>query len=152
MRGFAACVAALVVAATIAGTRAESTDAPFAKYPATVKYRGKPAAVDLKSHPDARTFRTRLRNAVAEAKGPNFAGHMIVTSWGCGTSCQMVALIDARNGRVHFAPDNATAGVDFRADSRLIVFNPAKNLREAPAVDAKTELYLWERGKLTKLR
>lgn len=140
-----------------APARAESADAPFAKYPATTVFRGKPVAVDLSSHKEARTFRTRLREAVKEAKGANFAGHMIVATWGCGTSCQMIALIDARNGKVYFAPDPANLGVDFRRDSRLLVVNPPANIREtykdqrAPEW-AKTEMYVWERGRLTKLR
>lgn len=153
--------AALVFAAALlahlaAPARAESTDSLFAKYPATTKFHGKPAAVDLKSHKDAPTFRTRLRDAVKEAKGPNFAGHLIVTSWGCGTSCQTVALIDARNGKVQLGPEPASVGVEYRADSRLMIFNPAKNIREAhgdkPPEGVKTELYVWEKGTLTKLR
>ena len=68
----------------------------------------------------------------------------------------MVALIDARNGKVHFAPEPASAGVEYRAGSRLMIFNPAKNIREAysdkPPESLKTELYVWEKGTLTKAR
>jgi hypothetical protein len=148
--------AALLLHAGAAPALAESADALFAKYPATVKFKGKPAAVDLKSHKDAPNFRTRLRDAVKEAKGPNFAGHMIATLWGCGTSCQMVALIDARNGKVYFAPEPAAVGVEYRADSRLMIFNPPKNLKEAfgdkPPQGMKTEMYVWEKGALTKVK
>jgi hypothetical protein len=154
----------IVLAALFAGTllldppgaRAETaSEPPFAKYPATTIHRGKPAAVDLSGR-DARMFRTRLREAVAEAKGATFAGHMIVATWGCGTSCQSIALIDARNGKVTFASDTANLGVDFRVDSRLLVVNPPKSIRETyqndpPPEWAKTWYYVWENGKLRKL-
>jgi hypothetical protein len=93
----AAATAALAVCIAPAAT-AQSTDALMAKYPAGAPYTGKPAAVNLASHKDARTFRTRLREAAPG--GPNFAGRMTVVTWGCGTSCQTVALIDARTGRL----------------------------------------------------
>ena len=151
----AALILAAALLAHMAPAQAESTDALFAKYPATAAFRGKPAAVDLKSHKDAPRFRTRLREAVKEAKGPNFAGHLIVAEWGCGTSCQVVAVIDARNGKVQFGPE-ASVGVEYRADSRLMIFNPAKNIREAfgdkPPEGVKTELYVWEKGALAKAR
>ncbi len=150
--------AALIAGAVLldpAPGRAESAEPPFAKYPATAIYRGKPAAVDLSSK-DARMFRTRLRDAAAAAKGPNFAGHMIVATWGCGAACQSIALIDARNGKVTFASDSAHLGVEFRADSRLLAVNPPKAIREIfkdePVPDyAKTWYYVWENGKLRKL-
>lgn len=101
--------------------------------------------VNLQSHKNARMFRTNLRNA---AKGPaNFAGHFILTTWGCGTNCTQSAIIDARDGRVFFPiefaevvqgfcdlppdanpidssemPDEYAPFV-YRADSRLLVLN-----------------------------
>src|SRR5262249_53275288 len=146
-------VAAAVLALALApAASAESTDAVLAKYPAAAPFKGKPAPVNLASHKDARTFRTRLREAAAE--GPNFAGHMIVATWGCGTSCQTVALIDARNGRVYFGP-TAAAGVKHRLDSRLLVVNPPEEIKEAfsdqPPDWVKPEYYVWEKERLTKI-
>ena len=132
---------------------AQPTDALLAKYPAAAPFKGKPAAVNLASHRDARTFRTRLREAPAQ--GPNFAGHMIVATWGCGTSCQTVALIDARNGRVYFGP-TASLGVKHRLDSRLLVVNPPEEIKEAfgdkPPEWATPEYYVWEKERLTKIK
>ena len=107
---------------------AQSSDALMAKYPAGVPFKGKPSAVNLASHKDARMFRTRLREAAPT--GPNFAGHMTVVTWGCGTSCQTVALIDARNGRVYFGP-TASLGVKHRLASRLLVVNPPEEVKKA---------------------
>lgn len=146
----AAFAAALLLAAP---AMAQGSDAELAKYPGPPVYTGKLAAVNLASHKDARTFRTRLREAAKER--PNFAGHMIVTTWGCGASCQAVALIDARNGKVYFGP-TASAGVKHRADSRLLIVNPPEMLKEAydgkPPEGVAPEYYLWDKARLTKIR
>ena len=92
--------------------------------------------VNLKSHKDANMFRTNLRNAAKE--GVNFAGHYILTTWGCGTNCSQSAIIDARNGRVFFPNELAGAGFGFcdlpddteptvyQANSRLLILNGFK--------------------------
>ena len=132
---------------------AQSSDALMAKYPAGAAYKGKPAALNLASHKDARTFRTRLREAAA--KGPNFAGYMTVAIWGCGTSCQAVALVDARNGRVYFGP-TASAGVKHTITSRLLIVNPPEDVKEqygaSPPDYVKAEYYSWTNGRLVKVQ
>ena len=83
-------------------------DAPtFEQYKVQVSY-AKPKPVNLNSHEDARMFRTRLREAANE--GVNFAGHYIFTSWGCGTGCQVGAIIDANTGTVYFPKEMAGMG------------------------------------------
>jgi hypothetical protein len=146
--------AAAVFLMATAPAAAQSTDALMRKYPATERFQGKPAAVNLASHKDARTFRTRLREGAAT--GPNFAGHMTVILWGCGTSCQMVALVDARNGRVFFGPE-AAAGAKYRIDSRLLVVNAPEDVKEAYGEDppdwaGTPGYYLWDKGKLAKIK
>jgi hypothetical protein len=144
------CAAAIAYAAPSA---AQSSDALMAKYPAGLAFKGKPAAVNLASHKDARSFRTRLREAAAQ--GPNFAGYMTVATWGCGTSCQQIALIDARNGRVYFGP-NASAGVKHAITSRLLIVNPPETVKEAygdsPPDYVKTVYYSWTNGRLIKVQ
>lgn len=133
---------------------AQSSEALLAKYPAPAPFKGKPAAVNLASHKDARLFRTRLREAAPT--GPNFAGHMTVTTWGCGTACQTVALIDARNGTVYIGP-GSSAGVKHRLDSRLLIVNAPEDVKETwgdrtPPEHFTTGYYLWENGKLRKIK
>ncbi|MDH3232234.1 MAG: hypothetical protein OEQ29_01815 [Alphaproteobacteria bacterium] len=138
-----------------AGVSAQSSGALFAKYPVKQVYKGKPVPVNLKSHKSARNFRTRLRAAARQ--GAKFAGRLSVAIWGCGTSCQQIALIDARSGRVVFGP-TASHGARYRLTSRLMIVNAEEDIREAwegqglkrPAW-AKTEYYLWRRGKLVKI-
>src|SRR5437867_8720028 len=72
----------------------------YDEYPASGTSQGIPAAPDLSSHPMAGRYRTVLRDAAK--KGPDFAGHYTLVRIGCGTSCVMVALVDAVNGRVYF--------------------------------------------------
>ena len=146
----AAC-AALLFAVAPAG--AQSTDALMAKYPAGPPFKGKPAAVNFASHKDARLFRTRLREAAPT--GPNFAGYLTVVTWGCGTSCQTVALIDARNGQVHFGP-TASLGVKHRLDSRLLVLNPPEEVKrdygDPPPDYGRPEYYVWDKGRLSTIK
>lgn len=99
----------------------------FSDYPRVVSTE-KVGAIDLKSHPQAPRFRTRLNEAIG--KSANFAGHYVVVTWGCGTSCQAVALIEVKSGRVYFAPFSTDLGSDFRADSGLFIGSPPKAIRE----------------------
>jgi hypothetical protein len=114
---------------------AQSTTPTFTRYAAKVE-NIKNVRVNLKSHKDANMFRTNLRNAAKE--GVNFAGHYILTTWGCGTNCSQSAIIDARNGRVFFPGVLAGAGFGFcdlpddaepvvyKANSRLLVLSGFK--------------------------
>lgn len=103
-------------------------------------------SVDLKSHRDARTYRTSLRNAAKE--GINFAGHFILTGWGCGTNCSQWAIIDARNGRVFFP--NELAGVSFGFCDLPQNAMPADGPKELPD-DASGPLYFRPNSRMVVL-
>ncbi|QEX21192.1 hypothetical protein FRZ61_11140 [Hypericibacter adhaerens] len=75
----------------------------FAAYPAEILPIAKPAAPDLASHPEAKTFRTQLRDGAKD--GPNFAGHYTIVGWGCGSACLDFGILDAKNGHVYFPPE-----------------------------------------------
>lgn len=73
-----------------------------------------------------------IRDAAGER--PNFAGHDILTSWGCGTTCIQTVAIDAVTGRTTWVPftlSNWPIGVDdprrFRRDSRLLILRGQRN-------------------------
>jgi len=87
----------------------------------------------------ARQFRTRLREGAKLT--PNFAGKYRLVQWGCGTTCVAGAVIDRNTGRVvplpftvccSVAHDEVFSAIEFRPDSRLIVF---KGLRNEEGVD-----------------
>jgi hypothetical protein len=79
----------------------------------------------------ARLYRTRLQKAAAD--GPNFAGHLTVAQWGCGTCCVDFGIVDLRTGEVWMPgfslacgypqtdPVRGQARLYFRRDSALFV-------------------------------
>jgi hypothetical protein len=125
--GLLACLWLSLIAA------AAAEDVPkFAQFAEKV-YSGPSASVKLVTEED-RSFATRLR---AAAKQPvNFAGHYILTTWGCGAECLGGAVIDARSGKVTFLPYSVCCWGEgepfyYRRDSRLIVFSGVLN-EESP--------------------
>jgi hypothetical protein len=106
----------------------------FKDFPAQGEYAGKNAPVMITSKD--RMYRTRLKEAAHEK--PNFAGHYVLTTWGCGAGCLMGAVIDANTGKVHWFPhticcwneierDDSFTPIVFRLNSRLIVFTGIRN-------------------------
>jgi hypothetical protein len=119
----------------------------FDEFPATEIFKGKPAKVNLKSHKEARTYRTALREGVLE--GPNFAGRYTVVGIGCGSGCEIIAVVDASNGKVFF-PKGLTQvftagwwhepfGPEFKLNSRLLIVHGEANNEEAPYGDSYYE-------------
>jgi len=106
------------------------------------------SSVDLSSHPDALNFRTRLEYSLNEPV--NFAGHYILTSWGCGTMCQMIALIDVLTGDVFFPPDFVSSyGSCFKPNSNLVILNPVDeffldSFDDEPPEWFNVGYYLWD--------
>jgi hypothetical protein len=126
----------LVLMATIASCAAslaqDNQPVPrFEDYRVKERYEGKTAQPLLATRGD-RQFRTMLREAAREK--PNFAGHYVLTAWGCGAECLMGAALDAKTGKVFWIPfticcwpDDVKSGMDFRLDSSLIVFTGSRN-------------------------
>lgn len=92
----------------------------FEAFPADTKS-VKKASLKLERGTFSWSFRTRIREAYEGQ--PNFAGYYIVVQWGCGTECQMGAIINLKTGKVTEIP-HSTLGIDYRADSRLFMVNP----------------------------
>ena len=102
----------------------------FARYPARVNGdKSKPP--NLRTNKEARMFRTALRNAAKE--GINFAGQFVITSWGCGSSCTVGAVIDGKTGEVFFPKQldgfwwqfwngDSSKPFGFQKNSRLLMF------------------------------
>ncbi|WP_426339751.1 hypothetical protein ACN9MZ_26240 [Pseudoduganella sp. S-14] len=137
-------------------------DAPrFEDYPSR-PYTGPVAAVRWRADPQARQYRTMLKKAAKEQR-PDFAGHFIVAQWGCGSSCVMNKIIDARTGKV-FHPagveTNIVINIDgplfdsggmlrYRVDSRLFI------LIGDPEEDAKRRgisFFEWTGSRMKLLR
>src|ERR1051325_7649009 len=129
-RAAALAVVILIFNSTLVSQSVKAPD--FKQYPADVSA-GKPAPLNLRSHPMGGMYRTSIREQPHE-QGINFAGHFTVAVMGCGTGCSITAIVDARNGVAYFPHEldgwNVEPGVyefadnedvrTFRADSRLL--------------------------------
>lgn len=89
---------------------------------------GKIHLVDAKS----RQFATMLRDAAH--RRPNFAGHYVLASWGCGASCTMSAAVDAKTGDVAWLPftvccwePNIREPLIFRPNSSLLIVHGSRD-------------------------
>lgn len=122
----------------------------FENYPASEPFKGTIAPVDINSYPEARRYRTRLREGVKA--GPNFAGHYVIVTIGCGTSCQNQWIVDANNGKV-LARFLTSMGAEYRPNSTLLILNPPsqdlkkeyKEHPEAPFWTGETLYITWEK-------
>ena len=94
-------------------------------------------------------FRTRLIEGAK--KGPNFAGHYTVVTWGCGTNCAVVAIVDAKTGIVHFAPFILNVGGKFKIDSNLFIVNPPRAIDGEFPEMFHTAYYKWENNRFMLL-
>lgn len=146
---------ALLLAMLLSLSYGENKPPSFDQYSVDTKFKGQPSAVDLASDPEARRFRTRLREGAE--KGPNFAGQYAILEWGCGSGCATIAVVDEENGRVFFPEINPLAfpdleegkklmdqyGTSYKKSSRLLIvkgipFNKNK---------VGNYYYIWEAGK-----
>ena len=119
---------------------AKRKDKPkFADYPATDALQGHNAPLVLSTAQD-RQFKTFLRENAGKA--PNFAGHYILATMGCGTQCAQGVVIDASTGRVYWLPEtinpidmNDTSDdslIKYQPDSKLVIF---PTIKEAESTD-----------------
>lgn len=80
------------------------------------------ATLDLESNRLGKKFRSVIIKEYQNSKNL-FAGHYSFISWGCGSACQMSAIVDQHNGKIYEAP-NASLGYEFKADSKMLIINP----------------------------
>jgi hypothetical protein len=110
----------------------------FDQYKVNELFDKNPAPIDVKSHPRAKRYKEAL--SASASQGPNFAGHYRIVTWGCGTACLELAIVDLENGRVIF-PGNlkrdyyqgvrdGSEPFSFRKDSALLVVAGSPNNRE----------------------
>lgn len=97
--------------------------------------------VNLKSHPEARQYRTVLRNGF---KGEaNFSGSYKIVTHGCGAGCQQIWIIDAKTGQVILTTNTekinskCNGTLSYRTDSRLLIVGDCENETDYLVFDGK---------------
>jgi hypothetical protein len=128
--------------------RADAPPPQFSNYRVSDTYSGAVAQPQLKTKQD-KEFGKRLGQAAKQSI--NFAGHFVLTTWGCGADCVMGAILNARTGKVTWLPFTVCcadyskyAPVEFHHDSKLIVIRGMRN--EQPP--AGTYYYVLEQDRL----
>jgi len=124
----------------------------FSSYPAGEVEKIK-ASVDYNSYADAKKYKTAIDTAFS--LGPNFSGHYVVASWGCGTTCQESTIIDGNTGKILVFGIVSEYGIETEVDSRLLVVNPKKNIPEVLTTEEQktliTNFYTLENNALVLL-
>jgi hypothetical protein len=141
----------LAICVLVGEALAQTTSPPrFEDFSVTARFSGKSARVNLSSHPNARMFRTMLRETAKQ--GANFAGHYAVRRWGCGTECIRIGIVNLKTGQAYVSPFYASIGVVTRIDSRLLIVAPPEQIKEQYGDDAPDYLhpryFVWRKDKL----
>lgn len=123
----------------------------FENFPVVETFAG-PRIEPALSSSEERRYRAVIRNGVAKGfgvadgltgkelakPGPDFAGHYVIVTWGCGSPCLMAAIVDLKTGRVYPPPFHHGRGrsyfqvpwafpmtppLAYRTNSRLLIAN-----------------------------
>ena len=122
----------------------------FEDFAVEAAFEGKPAVVKLDTKPAAKEYKTALTQGAKT--GPNFSDKYTWVSWGCGTQCQMNAVVDAETGGIVEFGLLSRFGVEVRRQSKLFVINPRASFpRETELEGIVTEYYFMEAGRLRYL-
>ncbi len=132
-------------------TRAQSHS--FAHYHVAL-FRSPKARLHIKGNPLAEEYRTIIKDTYYSKTymkrwhgqtGQNFAGHYSFVYWGCGSPCQMSAVVDLKTGIIYAGVD-ASFGYLFKRDSRLMLINPGG--QESECSVCEPQYWVWnERDK-----
>ena len=100
----------------------------FEMYPCPIQCTTLTGDLDKKSFAEWKNFKTRIIEG--SKRKVNFGGQFIIVEWGCGTECQMGAMIDASTGKIYEIPSSAY-GKAYKKGSLLFIVNPpSKNPSE----------------------
>ena len=131
-------------------------------------YEGEIAKLNFKSHSNVSLFKTRLEEGLAG--GVNFSSSFIVVTWGCGSSCQQLAIINARDGNVYFPFDSlqdykqgngsiiGAEDISYSIDSNLLIVRPLSmpegynNNSGDNSRITETKYYLWEYNRFVEIK
>ena len=134
--------------------KALSDSFPFEKYEIKEIYKGKIAKLDLSFYKNtSEDILDHILDQYDKINQPNFAGQYIIISWGCGSPCQMHAVIDSKIG-ITIQLINTASGLRYKKDSYLLIENPPEDVifdKEYRNLIGKPKFELFENNKLIKL-
>lgn len=114
----------------------------FEGYSVSIGWTGQAVTPDVHSNPEARRYRTSVRETVAE--GPNFADHFALVWWGCGSPCVRFLIVDLSTGRTYSNGEQLVTRPMFRRDSRLIVEDPTGFMTDSIGHPGFPRVRYWE--------
>ena len=168
-------VITLVTVCTALPQSSDKAEPRFEDYPVTEMFEGAPATPVLVTA-EQRRYRTRIRNGVMNGEGvwsgswknpiktsgPNFAGRYFVIRWGCGSNCLMMAVVDAKTGKVYNPPLSGSGTelylnmdmlgdreIDFQAHSSLMVLRNACRIARS---ECGVYYFNWQNDRFTLLK
>ncbi len=92
----------LIALSSNANNFAQKRIPKFTDYPAQVIRTGTSVKVKIHSTADTSCFRTMLRDTMRN--GDRFAGHYVLSYWGCGTECARLGIVDLVTGQSYVSP------------------------------------------------
>lgn len=107
--------------------------------------------LNFKEYQYKKMFITVTKEGVKE-DGVNFAGKYCFVSWGCGSPCQMSAVVDMESGIVYNGIPSAI-GYRFKKNSRILIVNPPDSTNyyyKHTAFEYPTE-YVWTGKKFVQI-
>jgi len=168
-------VLTLVAGCTAFPQSSRRAEPRFEDYPVTDIFNGAPATPILATS-EQRRYRTRIRNGVIDGEGvwsgswrnpiktngPNFAGHYFVIRWGCGSDCLMMAVVDAKTGKIYDPPLSGAGTelyvnmdilgdreIDFKPHSSLMVLRNSCRIARS---ECGVYYFNWQNNEFTLLK
>lgn len=130
----------------------------FADYPEKEVVHTTVKRLPLTKETEDDDYLLRRYDSIGETNTANFAGRYFMAVWGCGSACVNAGIVEAATGTIIDVPFSISgwrrthdnfAAVEFRHNSRLVVFNGALNEEESTM---GRHYYVLENGALKHLR
>ena len=143
------CVLVVLTSTASAGTLNSCLN--FSAHPALHSFSGANATPKIEKSNKAYQYHSTIQR---EANGPpNFAGHLRVITWGCGTGCHELSLVDLKTGMVWLMDEPpAVLGYEHRVDSTLLISDtpsmlPGWKVGDPTAFTFSSASYVWDDSK-----
>ncbi|GAB7527655.1 hypothetical protein PS3A_00600 [Pseudomonas sp. 3A(2025)] len=118
----------------------------FEAYPASTVSSKALGQIDWKSSPDtAKYWKSKEAAEAVVGQAPDFAGHFVVTRYGCGSGCTATLFIDTNNGKIYKAPMNEASTEEgaYKPSSNLIFMSDYRYVGSGPQMTETKGVVVW---------